>query len=91
MTITRWQSQTRERRGSPYKVGFRPTDLPTDAHVRLRSVVGKTKLHVRGGMSIEPSYKYKLKTLTLNEGTEIEPEPLTVLIGPNNSGKSQAL
>ncbi|MGD0655094.1 MAG: hypothetical protein ABSA16_12170 [Thermoguttaceae bacterium] len=37
------------------------------------------------------TYQYKLLDITLNSGTVLHPGKLTVLIGPNNSGKSQAL
>ncbi len=36
-------------------------------------------------------YSYRLSSLVLNDGTEINPAALTVFIGPNNAGKSQAL
>lgn len=36
-------------------------------------------------------FSYRLSSLVLNDGTEIKPAALTVFIGPNNAGKSQAL
>jgi len=43
-------------------------------------------------MSAESNkYRYRLESLTLNDKKKVEPGALTVLIGPNNSGKSQAL
>lgn len=36
-------------------------------------------------------YIYKLTRITFNDGTSIEPGNLTVIIGPNNSGKSRAM
>lgn len=36
-------------------------------------------------------YTFRLTKITFNEGTEICPGKLTVIIGPNNTGKSRAL
>lgn len=36
-------------------------------------------------------YSYRIASLVLNDGTEFVPSDLTVFIGPNNAGKSQAL
>jgi ABC-type ATPase involved in cell division len=36
-------------------------------------------------------YEYKLLRIVFNDGTIIEPGNLTVIVGPNNSGKSRAL
>ncbi len=36
-------------------------------------------------------YQYKLTEITLNDGTTVIPRKLTVIVGPNNSGKSRAL
>jgi predicted ATPase len=36
-------------------------------------------------------YNYKLIKLAFNDGTSFEPGKLTVIVGPNNSGKSRAL
>jgi len=36
-------------------------------------------------------YKYKLSEITFNDGTKIAPGNLTVIVGPNNTGKSRAL
>lgn len=36
-------------------------------------------------------YRYRLERIRFNEGTEIEPGSLTVVVGPNNSGKSRFL
>jgi predicted ATPase len=36
-------------------------------------------------------YTYKLTSVKLNNGSEISPGNLTVIIGPNNAGKSRAL
>src|SRR5437660_8200388 len=36
-------------------------------------------------------YRYKLTEITFNEGTQLTPGNLTVIVGPNNSGKSRAL
>ncbi len=36
-------------------------------------------------------YIYNLTKVTFSDGTEIVPAQLTVLIGPNNAGKSRAL
>jgi predicted ATPase/DNA-binding transcriptional MerR regulator len=37
------------------------------------------------------AYQYKLNSITMNDGTVVCPGKLTVLIGPNNSGKSCVL
>ena len=37
------------------------------------------------------SYSFRINDITFNDGTTIKPQRLTVLIGPNNSGKSRAL
>ena len=37
------------------------------------------------------NYRYRLNSLTLNDGTTLQPDKLMVLVGPNNSGKSRAL
>ena len=36
-------------------------------------------------------YTYKLTRIVFNDGTEIQPGNLTVIIGPNNAGKSRTL
>jgi ABC-type hemin transport system ATPase subunit len=36
-------------------------------------------------------YTYKLTRVGLNNGLKISPGNLTVIIGPNNAGKSRAL
>ena len=36
-------------------------------------------------------FSYRLSSLVLNDGTKTNPSALTVFIGPNNAGKSQAL
>ncbi len=36
-------------------------------------------------------YRYRLEKIKFNEGTEIEPGSLTVIVGPNNSRKSRVL
>jgi ATPase subunit of ABC transporter with duplicated ATPase domains len=36
-------------------------------------------------------YTYKLTRITFNDGKAIEPGSLTVIIGPNNAGKSRVL
>lgn len=36
-------------------------------------------------------YRYRLEKIKFNEGTEIEPKSLTVIVGSNNSGKSRFL
>jgi len=36
-------------------------------------------------------YHYNFTRITFNDGTSISPGPLTVFVGPNNSGKSRAL
>jgi energy-coupling factor transporter ATP-binding protein EcfA2 len=36
-------------------------------------------------------YRYRLEKIKFNEGTEIEPKSLTVIVGSNNSGKSKLL
>jgi len=43
------------------------------------------------GHQASPSYTYRLRSLEFNDGTVIQPGPLTLLIGPNNAGKSRAL
>src|SRR5436305_70642 len=40
---------------------------------------------------IQTGYQYKLLSVTMNDGTVLRPDKLTVLVGPNNSGKSRAL
>ncbi|HEY1190384.1 MAG TPA: AAA family ATPase, partial [Gemmata sp.] len=37
------------------------------------------------------SYQFRLKSITVNNGSAIHPAKLTVFVGPNNSGKSQSL
>ena len=39
----------------------------------------------------QSKYQYSIQSVTLNDGLVIRPEKLTVLVGPNNSGKSRAL
>ena len=39
----------------------------------------------------QSKYQYGIQSVTLNDGLVIRPEKLTVLVGPNNSGKSRAL
>jgi ABC-type branched-subunit amino acid transport system ATPase component len=36
-------------------------------------------------------YTYKLTRIVFNDGTEIQPGNLTIIIGPNNAGKSRTL
>lgn len=36
-------------------------------------------------------YKYKINDIKFQDGTIIHPGPLTIIVGPNNSGKSRAL
>ncbi|MDO9528347.1 MAG: ATP-binding protein [Syntrophales bacterium] len=36
-------------------------------------------------------YRYKIEKITFNDGLEFSPGPLSVIVGPNNSGKSRAL
>ena len=36
-------------------------------------------------------YKYRIENILLNDGTEIKPGPLTIIVGPNNCGKSRIL
>jgi len=36
-------------------------------------------------------YEYKIEQLRFNDGTEIVPGNLTVIVGPNNCGKSRIL
>ena len=36
-------------------------------------------------------YTYKLTRIVFNNGKEIQPENLTIVIGPNNAGKSRTL
>ena len=36
-------------------------------------------------------YRYSLTKLTLNDGSQLVPGKLMVIIGPNNAGKSRAL
>jgi ABC-type cobalamin/Fe3+-siderophores transport system ATPase subunit len=36
-------------------------------------------------------YQYKLNNIVFNDGSSINAGDLTVVIGPNNSGKSRAL
>lgn len=38
-----------------------------------------------------PNYQFQIDELELNDGTTIVPPSLTVVLGPNNSGKSQLL
>lgn len=37
------------------------------------------------------NYSFELSNITLNDGSQIEDRPLTLIIGPNNSGKSRLL
>ena len=39
----------------------------------------------------QANYQYKLSEIRLNDNTVLAPGKLTVLVGPNNSGKSRAL
>ncbi len=43
------------------------------------------------GHSEEGKYLYRLTKIVLNDGKEFDPGNLTVIVGPNNSGKSRAL
>jgi len=36
-------------------------------------------------------YTYKLTSVVFNDDTVIEPGRLTIIVGPNNTGKSRAL
>lgn len=36
-------------------------------------------------------FQYKIEKLTFNDGTEITPGNLTIIVGPNNCGKSRIL
>lgn len=36
-------------------------------------------------------FKYRIEEVCFSDGTRITPGPLTVIVGPNNSGKSRAL
>lgn len=42
-------------------------------------------------MCMEQQYSFKIKKLTFNDGSEISPKRINIIIGPNNSGKSRAL
>lgn len=39
----------------------------------------------------QSKYQYSIQSITLNDGMVIQPKKLTVIVGPNNSGKSRAL
>ncbi len=39
----------------------------------------------------QSTYQYGIQSIVLNDGTTIQPDKLTVLVGPNNAGKSRVL
>ena len=49
------------------------------------------RLTVEIDQNMQEKYQYKLLSVTVNDNTVVRPGRLTVLVGPNNAGKSRAL